>query len=193
MKLIVGLGNPGALYAGTRHNIGFSTLKALAKVYKIAFKKDSSTLSLSGRVKIKDQNVILAIPLTFMNLSGIAVGALLKKYKTDLHNLLVVCDDLDLELGRIKIKDSGSAGGHRGLQSIIDSLGSKSFPRLRIGIGRPHQDLDAANYVLSAFTKKEKEQVKEIIDEASQCCRVWVRGGIIKTMNIFNTRSRDNE
>lgn len=186
MKLIIGLGNPGKRYADSRHNIGFSVVKALAKVYKISLKKDSITSSLSGKGKTKDQNVIVAMPLTFMNLSGITVSSLLKKYKIDLDNLLVVCDDLDLEFGRLKVKASGSSGGHRGLKSIIDSVRSQKFCRLRAGIGRPPKNTDAADYVLSSLSKKEKEQAKEIIEKASECCQTWVTKGITETMNIFN-------
>ena len=187
MKLIVGLGNPGRIYVDSKHNIGFAILKALSQLYKITLKKDNSTFSLSGRVKIKDQNVILAMPLTFMNLSGIAVAALVKKYKIDLAELLVVCDDLDLEFGRLKIKDSGSSGGHRGLKSIIRSLGSQGFSRLRIGISRPpYKGIDTSSYVLLSFTKKQKEKIKDTIEKASKCCRVWASDGVTKAMNIFN-------
>ena len=195
MKLIIGLGNPGRAYADTKHNIGFSIVKALSQTHKIPLKKDSGTFSLSGRGKIEGQNVILAIPLTFMNLSGIAIGSLRKIYKIDLINILVVCDDLDLGFGRIKIRHKGSSGGHRGLKSIIDSLRSEDFWRLRIGIGRPilKDNIDVAGYVLSPFNKKEKDQVKEIIGRACDCCRAWVAKGIVESMNIFNMRSKDNE
>jgi len=209
VKLIVGLGNPGRIYIDSRHNIGFSVIKALSKIYKIPLKKDN-TFSLSGKGKIKGDNLILALPLGFMNLSGIAVSALIKKYKIDLDNLLVVCDDLDLDFGVIKIRQSGSSAGHRGLESIIDSLGSQGFSRLRVGIGRPPHQLvsknvgkvnwcrgrplrhntDTSSFVLSPFTKKEKGKIKEIIENACDCCRVWVMKGIIESMNIFNRRSK---
>lgn len=192
MKLIVGLGNPGRAYAATKHNIGFRVVKTLSKTYKIVLKKDSGTFSLSGKGKIDGQNIILAIPLTFMNLSGIAISSLLKKYKIDLSNLLVVCDDLDLKLGRFKIKDKGSAGGHRGLKSIIDILKDKGFSRLRIGIGRPapSQSINVSEYVLTPFNKKEKTKVKEIIERACDCCSSWATQGIIESMNIFNKRTQ---
>lgn len=186
MKLIVGLGNPGKIYSYSRHNIGFSAVKALSKFYKVALKKDKAAFSLSAKCKIKNQNIILATPVTFMNLSGLAVKALLKKYRIDLENLLVVCDDLDLELGRQKIRASGSSGGHQGLKSVIDSLKSDRFSRLRIGIGRPQINTEVKDYVLSPFTQQERGQVKKIIAEASLCCRVWVREGVTKSMNIFN-------
>jgi PTH1 family peptidyl-tRNA hydrolase len=190
VKLIVGLGNPGKIYVNSRHNIGFSVVEALAKVYKISLKKETNTFSLSGKGRIEGQNVILSEPLTFMNLSGLAVSALLKKHKIALDNLLVVCDDLDLAFGRLKIKASGSSGGHRGLNSIMDALSSQNFCRLRIGIGRPHINTYPAEYVLSPFTREEKELAKEIIKRASHCCRVWVKKGITECMNIFNRSAK---
>jgi PTH1 family peptidyl-tRNA hydrolase len=189
MKLIIGLGNPGRAYLDSRHNIGFLIIKSLAKIYKIPLKRESGTFSLIGRGTIDGQRVTLAMPLTFMNLSGSCVELLLKKYKTLPANLLVICDDLDLELGRLKIRPSGSSGGHRGLQSIMASLGTQDFCRLRVGISRPHKNTAAASYVLSAFTNKEKKQVKEIIARAADCCSVWVTRGIAQSMNIFNKRS----
>lgn len=190
MKLIVGLGNPGGAYAPSRHNIGFTVVKALAKKYKAVLKKDFAISSLSARIKIAGQSVVLSLPLTFMNLSALAVKPLVKKYKIDLNDLLIVCDDLDLEFGRLKIRASGSSAGHRGMQSIIDSLKKEDFARLRIGIGRPtHKDLETADYVLSAFTKKEKIQVSEIIERAVECCQSWAIKGVTETMNAFNKRS----
>lgn len=187
MKLIVGLGNPGRSYAASRHNVGFFVVTALSKEYGITLKKGLGTYALSGKGTIESEDVILAEPLTFMNLSGNAVAALLKKYKLSIDDLLVVCDDLDLELGRFKIKESGSSGGHRGLKSIIGSLGSQNFSRLRIGIGRPAGNQDAAEYVLSAFTKQESLAVKKIVEESAQCARIWLSDGISTTMNMFNT------
>jgi PTH1 family peptidyl-tRNA hydrolase len=193
MKLIVGLGNPGKLYQNSRHNVGFLAVKALAKVYRISFKKDSGTFSLSGKGKIKSQDVILAIPFTFMNVSGMAVSALLKKYKIDSEDLLVVYDDLDLEFGRLRIRPSGSSGGHRGLKSIIYSLGNQAFSRLRLGIGRPEADMDTAEFVLSSFNKEEKGRVKEIIQRAVECCCIWLTKGVTETMDVFNARSAKDE
>lgn len=190
MKLIVGLGNPGRLYIGSRHNMGFSVVKALAKAYKASFKRDKEVFSLCAKAKIGEDNVILALPLTFMNLSGRAVVALLRKYKIDLDEALVICDDLNLELGRIKLRPSGSSAGQRGLKSIIETLGSNEFGRLRIGIGRPN-NMDAASYVLSSFAKRQKEQLKEIIIRACDCCEMWVKEGMSKSMNIFNKRSKN--
>ncbi len=191
MKLIVGLGNPGRLYTNSRHNIGFNVVKALARHYKVALKKDSAVLSLSGQVKTEGQGLVLALPMTFMNLSGSAVGGLLRKYKARPKDLLVVCDDLDLRLGRIKIRPSGSSGGHRGLKSIIDSLGSDDFCRLRLGVDRPRKNTDTSDYVLSPFSSREKEQARLMAEGALSCCLVWVGAGITESMNIFNKRSKD--
>ncbi|MDD5130558.1 MAG: aminoacyl-tRNA hydrolase [Candidatus Omnitrophica bacterium] len=186
-KLIVGLGNPGLVYAGSRHNIGFVVVKSLARSLKINFKRDSSVSALVG--KALAQNIILALPQTYMNLSGIAVNALLKKFKVIPEDLLVVCDDLDLELGKMKIRPQGSSGGQRGIESIIERLGTQDFCRLRIGIGRPNNPQDAAKYVLSGFLRKEKTQVKQIEEEAVGCCRSWIDNGIVQTMNNFNAKT----
>jgi PTH1 family peptidyl-tRNA hydrolase len=128
-----------------------------------------------------------------MNLSGSAVKGLLKKYRIDLKDLLVVCDDLDLECGRLKLRPGGSSGGHRGLESIIASFASRDFARLRLGIGRPLRGKDATDYVLSAFSRKEKEEVSSMIERATVCCSSWLTKGTTETMNIFNSRSTKNE
>ena len=186
MKLIVGLGNPGLIYRASKHNIGFTVVKALSQSFKTPLKRDKATFSLSAKVRISGQSVLLAMPLTFMNLSGSAVSALLKKHGIDLKDLLVVLDDLDLDFGRLRLRPRGSSGGHRGLKSIIDSLDSTEFARLRIGIGRPVTGADAARYVLSPFAKKERGQLRQVIRDACDCCESWVDKGTTETMNIFN-------
>jgi len=191
VKLIVGLGNPGILYQATRHNIGFNVVKQLAQRQSASFKKDRFACALSAKIKIDNFTVLLAMPLTFMNLSGQAVSALLKKYKIGIQDALIVCDDLDLEFGRMKIKGSGSSAGHRGIQSIIENIDSRDFCRLRIGISR--LSLDAAEYVLKPFTKKERVGLVNIIDRAADCCEYWVTRGVSETMNMFNVRSRGVE
>ena len=190
MKLIVGLGNPGKIYINSRHNIGFSVIKVLARQLSVPFDKDARSLSLVGRDRIRNKNILMAMPLTFMNLSGITVSALVKKYKIDLSDLLVVCDDLDLGLGRLKIRPRGSSGGHRGLQSIIENLKSDQFARLRIGIGRPHPDMETAEFVLSAFTREEKEVLENTLVSACDCCCSWIVEGITKSMNAFNRKNK---
>ena len=191
MKLIVGLGNPGLIYAGSRHNIGFQVIKSLASSLKISLKRDSSVFASVGRAKIIEEDVILALPQTFMNLSGVAVKACFKKFKiSSPEQLLVVCDDLDLDLGRMKIRSSGSSSGQRGLKSIIEHLGTQNFNRLRIGIGRPKNSEDAAKYVLSGFLRKEKEAVWQIKEEAVSCSISWAEKGITETMNMYNSTRR---
>lgn len=202
MKLIVGLGNPGRVYRGTRHNIGSSVVKALAKEYNVTLRRGIFASCLSGKARIEGQDVILAVPLVFMNLSGIAVSSLIKKCKIDLphspaaqerglENLMVVFDDLDLELGSLRLRPDGSSGGHKGLESLISALGSSKFARLRIGIGRPKAaSTDIVKYVLSPFSQKEKKIMQEITEICCLALKVWVSSGISKTMNIFNKASQ---
>jgi peptidyl-tRNA hydrolase, PTH1 family len=188
MKLIIGLGNPGFRYAGTRHNIGFAVVKSLAKSCKIGLKNDRNTCALSGKGLVADEPAILAMPLTYMNLSGNAVGALVKKYKIDLADLLVICDDVDLEFGRLKIKSGGSSAGHKGVASVKNSLASDGFSRLRIGIGRSDERQETADYVLSSFNRSQRLRLKEIIGQAVSCVEVWAVKGITESMNMFNVK-----
>ncbi|MFA5090708.1 MAG: aminoacyl-tRNA hydrolase [Candidatus Omnitrophota bacterium] len=187
MRIIVGLGNPGDYYRGTRHNIGFSVARALAKAYKIPLKNCSATHSLNGSGSIGRRNITIALPLTFMNLSGITVKALVAKYKIDLADLLVICDDMDLGFGQLRIKPCGSSAGHRGLKSIIGSLGSQDFCRLRVGIGAGEKQ-DAASFVLSPFNKEENKCMKQVVEDACACSESWVKDGIDRSMNLYNRR-----
>ena len=182
----MGLGNPGIIYAKNRHNVGFMVLKSLASSLKINFKRESLVSALVAKDRLFGQEVVLALPQRYMNLSGIAVKALLKKFKVDLKDLLVVCDDLDLEPGKIKIRAQGSSGGQRGLESIIEHLGTQDFCRLRIGIGRPKNPQDAARYVLSGFLRQEKVVMQQALEDALSCSLSWVEKGIVETMNVFN-------
>lgn len=188
MRLIVGLGNPGLRYAHTRHNIGADVVANLAKEHRIVFKRDRMTKSFEGRGTIDGNEVLLALPLTYMNCSGEAARALVKKSKVSLHDLLVVCDDLDLAFGRMKIKAKGSSAGHNGVASIIAALNSDEFARLRIGIGRPSDKVETSDFVLSRFTRSEAKEVGILKDKAKSCCVAWVSGGITKCMDTFNVR-----
>jgi len=188
MKLIVGLGNPGLLYKNSRHNIGIRVVNGLAKEYKIKFRRDKSALYKEGRGRREGREFILSYPLVFMNLSGGSLASLIKKYKIQLEDLLVVCDDLDLGLGEIRIRPSGSSAGHRGIKSIIEHLKSDSFPRLRVGIGRPASKTEIKDFVLSKFKAKEAEAVSEALEEAIQCCKIWLIRGIKESMNQFNRK-----
>ncbi|MBM3244977.1 MAG: aminoacyl-tRNA hydrolase [Candidatus Omnitrophica bacterium] len=190
MKLIVGLGNPGILYTNSRHNIGFTAVKAFAKRNRAVLKRDSSVSSFTAKSRIANQAVIMALPLTFMNLSGVAVKKLIAKYKIDLSNILVVCDDLDLDLGRLRIREKGSSGGHRGINSIINSLGTNNFARLRIGIGRPEGDIDSADYVLSSFRRHEKCRVGKIVEKSADCLDAWLTEGLTAAMNNYNKKEQ---
>ena len=193
MKLIVGLGNPGFKYTNSRHNVGFAVLKALAAEKRAGFKRSILNRSFLAKIRYEGSLVILAMPHTYMNLSGSAVKRLAGKFNVGLEELLVVCDDMDLELGRIKIRPKGSSGGHRGLQSIIDSLKSDNFSRLRVGIGRPGQDLDPSEYVLDSFSRKEKIYLKDVIERAASSALSWVLKGVAETMNSFNRNAIELE
>jgi len=186
MKLIVGLGNPGKEYIDTRHNIGFTVIDALSKQYDLRLKSEAGLYSLVAKGKVESNDLVLAKPLTFMNLSGVAVKALIKRYKLDLADLLVVCDDMDLELGRQKIRPQGSSAGQKGMGSIIEYLETDDFTRLRIGIGRPGGNIDPSRYVLAPFNKKEKQIAQEVVEKACECCQAWISDGTAKAMNIFN-------
>lgn len=187
----MGLGNPGLSYSGNRHNVGFMAVNFLASSLKINFKPDGSVKSLVGKSGLGLQGLVLALPQTYMNLSGLAVAGLMKKFKITAANLLVVCDDLDLATGRLRIRPAGSSGGHRGLASIIEALGKKDFCRLRIGIGRPAGQEDPAEYVLKNFTRQEKIFFKPIIQSAAECCLCWAEKGLPQAMNAFNLQPKN--
>ncbi|MDD5045178.1 MAG: aminoacyl-tRNA hydrolase [Candidatus Omnitrophica bacterium] len=190
MKLIVGLGNPGSAYVNTRHNIGSSVVLSLSKEHRIALKRDRISSCFAGRGLIENKETVLAIPLTYMNLSGKAVSSLIKKYKIKPQDILIIADDLDLEFGRIKVKPRGSSAGHRGIASVIESLGSDEFCRLRLGIGRPSAKEDAADFVLSKFNRSEAKLMDEFISQAMDSSRMWLADGITKCMEKYNSREQ---
>lgn len=185
MILIVGLGNPGRKYAKTRHNLGFMVVDELAKKYGLKFRKEKEYLIAKGSIKNRD--VIIIKPLTYMNFSGVVVNKLMNNeiFNALPNSLIVVHDDIDLPLEKIKIKINGSSGGHRGVQSIIDSIGTKNFIRVKIGIGKdPSQD--PSDYVLSPFTKTEKAIIKGKISDAVNSIAVMIDKGVEKAMNLYN-------
>lgn len=191
MHLIVGLGNPGPEFAGTRHNVGWMCVERLARRVGVNFDRYRFRAQLA-RWDADGRTVLLAKPLTFMNRSGEAVRPLVRFYKVRLDRLMVVYDDLDLPPGKIRIRPKGSAGGHHGMESIIEKLGTSDFPRLRIGIGRPVGpgafDPDAvARYVLSPFSAAERPLIDAALDRAVEALLVWVGEGLEAAMNRFNT------
>ncbi|MGI6605248.1 MAG: aminoacyl-tRNA hydrolase [bacterium] len=186
MKLVVGLGNPGREYEETRHNAGFLVLDYLARSEGIAFKLSRFYAEL-GRGQVSGADVLLAKPLTYMNRSGLAVGGLVRWYKLDPSSeLLVISDDLDLPLGRLRIRRQGSHGGHRGLLSVIEELDSHEFVRLRIGIGRPAGAESVIDKVLGSFTAAEGQILDEVIAVAADAVRTWLSAGTEEAMNRYN-------
>ena len=187
MRLVVGLGNPGAKYRGTRHNIGFAVVDELARRAGVTFEA-APVNALVARVRPREPGgdvVLFAKPLTFMNLSGEAVGGLLRYFKVDLVDLLVVVDEAQLPLGRLRAGARGSAGGHNGLKSIIEQLGSE-FARLRIGVGRGDARRDLADHVLARFDEQESAEVESMTERAADAAATFIANGIEAVMNRFN-------
>jgi len=191
MKLIVGLGNPGKTYAHNRHNVGFQCLNHFARLRSIRLDRRQCQARV-GIGKVRGEKLLLAKPGTFMNLSGNSVAGLVRKYKIPLSDLLVIYDDLDLPLGKIRLRQSGSSGGHKGMNSIISALGSEAFPRIRVGIGRPQADEQSisedaiVNYVLSNFSLQEEAIIKPVIARVSEAIDCFFTQGIEAAMSKFN-------
>jgi peptidyl-tRNA hydrolase, PTH1 family len=188
VKLIVGLGNPGRAYAGTRHNVGFDVVDLLAERHGLAWESAPADAVLA---KWRARSALVSKPLTSMNLSGQAVGDLLRFYKIDLSDLFVVVDDANLELGRLRTRPGGSAGGHNGLKSLIGLLGTEDFARLRVGVGRGDRR-DLADHVLAKFDPQERTDVAEAVGRAADAAELFVAEGIGPVMNRFN-RKEDAE
>lgn len=185
MYIIVGLGNPTMEYAGTRHNIGFDAVTRLADEYGIAVKKKEHK-ALVGKGVIEGNKVLLVQPQTFMNLSGESVGALVDYYKTEPGELIVIYDDISLDVGKLRIRKKGSAGGHNGIKNIIAHLGTQEFSRIRIGVGEKPKDWDLADYVLGHFKKDEEPFIREALDKTAEAVKVIMNQGIERAMNDFN-------
>jgi len=189
LKILVGLGNPGSEYRHTRHNAGFMVVDAFAKSIAVAFRKSSPHLVTAHGAIGTDENpekLILAKPQSYMNRSGLAVSGLLRETGAAPSDLLVIHDDLDLDLGSLRIKTQGGDGGHRGVQSIIAFLQTDQFYRLRVGIGRPPVRQAAETYVLSAFLPEEKPIVQEVIERAVKALDCFLKEGPETAMNRFN-------
>jgi PTH1 family peptidyl-tRNA hydrolase len=185
VKLVAGLGNPGEQYRGTRHNVGFEVVDALARRVGADFETAPAD-ALQARWRHPEGLVILAKPLTYMNLSGSAVGSLCRFYKVDLPDLLVVCDDVNLPLGRLRGRLSGTEGGHNGLRSVAEMLGTIDYARLRIGVGRGDERRDLADHVTARFDPDERPGIDAAIARAADAVEAWVSLGMPAMMNAFN-------
>jgi len=187
MKLIVGLGNPGPKYAGTRHNAGFEVIVKLAEMHGIRVSM-ATHQSLIGRGKISGHDVYIQQPLTYMNLSGAAVASAVKAYGIGTQDLLVISDDLDLPLGALRLRASGGSGGQKGLKNIIDCLATEQFPRLRIGIGRPPGEMPVEDYVLTKWPSAERKIFSQVVSTAAEAVEAFCAFGIDEAANRFNKR-----
>ncbi len=185
VHLIVGLGNPGRSYAHTRHNVGFDCVELLARDLGIPVGRKERQAR-TGEGVWEGQRLILALPQTYMNLSGLAVAALVRKYKVPLSGLLVIYDDMDLPLGTVRIRERGSAGGHHGMESIIAALQSQEFPRLRVGIGRVEEREVVVDHVLSRFNASDRRLAQAAMERAVAAVKTLLAEGIASAMNGFN-------
>ena len=188
-RLIVGLGNPGKDYEYTRHNLGFLVVQRLAQKHDLNFRKSSFTKGLLAEGSAADHQLVCLLPTTYMNHSGIAVKAVAQKMTLDPSGVLIVCDDFHLDFGQIRIRSRGSDGGHNGLTSIIEQLGTQEFARLRLGIGAPMPGQETPDYVLGKWTREEQKNLDEFIDRAVECSLIWLHEGIHNAMEKFNKKS----
>jgi len=186
MHLIVGLGNPGAEYAKTRHNAGFLLVEKLAERWKSSWTNERKFQARVARAESAGQKVLLAEPQTFMNLSGESVGALVSFYQLPVEKILVVVDDADLPLGEIRLRPGGGSGGHHGLESVAEHLGAKSYARLRLGIGRQHEARQITGHVLGKFSAAENALLEKVLERAAGQLECWLSAGLQKAMNQFN-------
>ncbi|MDI6783790.1 MAG: aminoacyl-tRNA hydrolase [bacterium] len=184
MWLVIGLGNPGQRYHLTRHNVGFMVIDLLAKQHRIQVTRHKEQ-AVFGRGRIGNESVILAKPLTYMNRSGIAVRNLIAWFKLQATDLIVISDDFHLPVGALRIRRQGSSGGHHGLESIIENLGTAQFTRIKVGIGEPEEQ-DVVDYVLTEFTKVEINSIDESTEKAAQAVTTIIEQSINKAMNKFN-------
>ncbi|MCB8816769.1 aminoacyl-tRNA hydrolase [Desulfosporosinus shakirovi] len=184
MKVIVGLGNPGSQYEETRHNIGFLLVDLLAEVHKLQFR--AKFQGLLAEANIEGERLFLLKPQTFMNLSGRSVSELIHFYKIAQEDVLIVQDDMDLPLGKIRLRDQGSAGGHNGIKSIQAELGSEKLWRLKLGIGRPPKEWDPARYVLAPFVEDEYALLDDVLGRAEKVSYLWINGEPERAMNLYH-------
>lgn len=193
MKTIVGLGNPGQTYHGTRHNVGFALIQQLIDRHGVKLQHrlvnptDERPAAVYGDYAVGGESVRLMMPLTMMNESGEALSAT----AVDLQHLLVVCDDVNLPLGVIRVRPGGSSGGHHGLQSCLEVLKTEDLPRLRIGVGTPQMPRDLQEFVLSQFNREERPLIRQAIEQAADACEMWVTDGMAVAMNRYNQASQE--
>jgi len=185
MKLIVGLGNPTGQYEGTRHNVGFEVIDRLVDEYGIGLDMVKHK-GMYGKGRIEGQTVILLKPMTYMNLSGESVAAVASYYKIEPSDIIVVYDDINLDVGRLRVRGKGSAGGHNGIKNLIAHLHTEEFPRVRVGVGMKPPRMDLADYVLSRFTKEEQEKMNEGYDRAVKAVAMLVSDELEQAMNDYN-------
>lgn len=185
MKLVVGLGNPGRAYASSRHNVGFRCIEGISLDAGISMSQRRRSVVI-GQGQLGQEEVVLAKPRTFMNHSGEALSYLISRFHADLQDLLIIYDDMDLPLGKIRIRSSGSAGGHRGIESIISALRSHDFPRIRIGIGRPPPGMDEVEYVLGPFTPEESPLITEAVVAVRDAVADVIGHDLEWAMNRYN-------
>lgn len=188
LRLIVGLGNPGRDYEYTRHNLGFLVVRRVAETLKLKFTLSSLTSGLTAEGMFEGEAICLLAPSTFMNNSGVAVHQVMTKRNVSPKDVLIICDDFHLDFEQIRLRAKGSDGGHNGLSSVIQRLGTEQFARLRMGIGQPANKKDTVDYVLEEFKKKEKNRLDSFIDEAESCCLEWLREGINAAMDQYNRK-----
>jgi len=189
MKLIIGLGNPGTEYADTRHNVGFQAIDTIGKAYNIRVNKNKFK-GFFGEGMIGNSKVILIKPQTYMNLSGESVNSFISWYKVDPKDVLIIYDDVSLDPGVLRIREKGSAGGHNGIKSIIQHLGTDEFQRIKIGIGEKPQNWDLADYVLSRFTNLEMKMIDKTIKDVVDATQMMIEKGIQQAMNAYNPKTR---
>ncbi len=192
MYIIIGLGNPTREYAGTRHNIGFDVITRLSDEYNIPLdlKKHKA---ICGKGYIGGQKVLLAQPQTYMNLSGESVRELIDYYKVTPEEIIVVYDEINLDIGQLRVRPKGSAGGHNGIKNIIHHLGTMEFPRVRVGVGEKPKGWDLADYVTGHFSREEEPIVRDALGEAAKACQVIIEDGIETAMNRFNASKKKEE
>lgn len=187
MYIIIGLGNPTSQYQATRHNVGWDAITRLSDDFQIPldFKKHKA---ICGKGYIEGEKVVLAQPITFMNLSGESVRELVDFYKVPPQNIIVIYDDISLEVGQLRIRKKGSAGGHNGIKSIISHLGTDEFPRIKVGVGDKPKGWDLADYVLSRFQPEEQPVIREALKDSSDACKMIITSDIDAAMNIYNRK-----